>query len=68
MSSNMACVNNIRELKDFDFDEDKEMAGLAHTFKMMRLGKQLRETSKLDKELNAPSKNTHKKSKNPLKY
>jgi hypothetical protein len=70
MSSNSAYVNNIKDMfvNEFDFDEDKELENLAHSLKLMRLGKKLRETNKLDKDYCVSDKTTHKKSKNPKKW
>jgi hypothetical protein len=66
----MACVNNIKEVlvNGCKFDEDKELDDMAHTFNLMRLGKQIRATTKLDKELCVSIKPTHKKSKNMKKW
>jgi hypothetical protein len=58
MSSSTAYVDNIK-----DFDEDKEMEELANEFNFVRLGKKLRKTNKLVKELDISDKPTHKKSK-----
>ena len=68
MASNMAYVNNIKDILLNEFDEDKEMEGLMHSLKLVRLGKKLREINKFDKECCASTKTTHKQSKNPKKW
>ncbi len=61
--------NNTKVIvNEYDFDEDKDMDDLVHTFQLVRLGKKLRENSKLMKDLNLSSKPTHKKSKNTKKW
>ncbi len=65
MSKNTTYANNLKYVNDFDFD--KELEVLAHSFKLGRLGKQIRETNKLNKEY-SQSKTTHKKSKDPMKW
>ena len=69
-NNNKTCVNNIKYVfvNDYEYDEDKEMENLVHSFKLERLGKQLRETNKLDKEYCVSTKTTHKQSKNPKKW
>jgi hypothetical protein len=61
--------DNIKVIvEDFDFNEDEEMENLAHTLKLVRLGKKMRENSKLNKDVNVSSKTTHKKSKSGKKW
>ena len=69
MSSNgsMAYVNNLKDTFLNDFDEAKEMDYLVHSCKMARHGKQLRQTTKFEKEYSESTKYTPKKSKNPCK-
>jgi hypothetical protein len=55
-------------VNECDFNEDQEMDDLAHSLKLVRLGKKLRETNKLDKEFCVSTKTTHKQSKNPKKW
>ncbi len=70
MSTSLAFKNILKNLCDneYEFDEDKEMAELAHEFKLVRLGKKIRENTKIEKDYNPSTKPTHKKSKKGDKW